>query len=208
MSQQHICYYSTRDRYSQNFLEELSRTPYAKEFRFVCVDPSPSRPPLPSYLKAVPTLMIAGEPEPRTDAQVMNWLSERRLMGEVRRAPPQANGGGLIVGGTVAPGGAGPDGLDAYFSGDDSGAYTFLDEPVDANGSMSRLSGPMAGINDTGMVMPDARISGSTQPQGPGPAQGSASGPKQSAKSAALDSAYERLLASRSMEVPGPHQRR
>lgn len=81
MSGAHLCFYSTRCRYSQAFLEELSRTPYAREFRFVCVDTPAGgpRPALPPYVRAVPTLMIAGEHEPRVDGAVMNWLSERRL---------------------------------------------------------------------------------------------------------------------------------
>lgn len=43
------------------------------------VDPNPQRGPLPQWLKKVPTLVIAGEPEPRTDADVINWLYERKL---------------------------------------------------------------------------------------------------------------------------------
>jgi hypothetical protein len=134
MSQQHLCFFSTRCRYSQAFLEELSRTPFSREFRFICVDAPPGgvRPSLPSYVRAVPTLMIAGESEPRTDAQVMNWLSERRLMdrtaavptatvmgarppvgtvgsrtgtggGGYGPAPAVGGGGGSTGGGTVAP---------------------------------------------------------------------------------------------------------
>jgi hypothetical protein len=96
MSQQHLCFFSTRCRYSQTFLEELSRTPYSREFRFVCVDATPGglRPSLPPYVRAVPTLMIAGEHEPRTDAQVMNWLSERRLMDRTGAVPTSTVPGG------------------------------------------------------------------------------------------------------------------
>lgn len=120
MSQQHLCFFSTRCRYSQAFLEELSRTPYSREFRFICVDAPPGgvRPALPPYVRAVPTLMIAGEHEPRTDAQVMNWLSERRLIertGAVPTAtvpgarPPVGNVGQRTGGGGMtysAPSGA------------------------------------------------------------------------------------------------------
>ncbi len=45
----------------------------------MCVDPSPQRPPLPSWLKQTPTLVIRGETQPRTDAEVMNWLYEQRI---------------------------------------------------------------------------------------------------------------------------------
>ncbi len=75
----HICFYSNRCEWSKAFVTELSQTPYHKEFRFICVDPSPNRPQLPSWLKQIPTLVISGEPEPRTNSEVMNWLYERKM---------------------------------------------------------------------------------------------------------------------------------
>ena len=77
----HACFYSTKCKHSASFLEEIARTPYKSEFRFVCVDPSPNRPPLPSWLKVVPTLLIDGEPDPLTDEKVFNWLSLRKIQG-------------------------------------------------------------------------------------------------------------------------------
>ncbi len=82
MSQpQNICFYSNKCLWSEAFLKELSTTPWKNTFRFVCVDPTPNgtRPQLPAFLKKVPTLVIGGEPEPRTDGQVMNWISEMKL---------------------------------------------------------------------------------------------------------------------------------
>jgi hypothetical protein len=85
----HACFYSKKCQYSKSFLEELARTPYTSEFQFVCVDPAPNRPKLPSWLKVVPTLLIDGEPDPLTDEKVFNWLSLRKIQG---RAPaPQTN---------------------------------------------------------------------------------------------------------------------
>jgi hypothetical protein len=75
----HICFYSNRCDWSKVFVEEISKTNYANEFRFICVDPGPNRPALPSWLKQTPTLVISGEPEPRTNSEVMNWLYERKL---------------------------------------------------------------------------------------------------------------------------------
>ena len=75
----HICFYSNRCQWSKVFIEEISKTTYSADFRFICVDPSPSRPQLPSWLKQTPTLVIQGEPEPRTDGEVMNWLYERKM---------------------------------------------------------------------------------------------------------------------------------
>ena len=75
-----ICFYSNKCQWSKAFLTELSQTPWAKSFQFICVDPGSSRPPLPKWLKEVPTLVIGGEAEPRTGADVMNWLYEKKMM--------------------------------------------------------------------------------------------------------------------------------
>lgn len=75
----HVCFYSKKCPHSKAFLEELARTPYTREFQFVCVDPSPTRGKLPTWLKAVPTLLIDGESDPLTDEKVFNWLSLRRI---------------------------------------------------------------------------------------------------------------------------------
>ncbi len=74
----HECYYSNKCQWSRAFIEQLAETPWKSEFRFICVDPSPQRAPLPKWLQKVPTLRISGESEPRTDSDVMNWLYERR----------------------------------------------------------------------------------------------------------------------------------
>lgn len=84
----HACFYSAKCKYCAAFLEEIARTPYKSEFRFVCVDPGPNRPALPSWLKVVPTLLIDGEPDPLTDEKVFNWLSLRKIQG------PNGGGGG------------------------------------------------------------------------------------------------------------------
>jgi hypothetical protein len=201
MSQQHLCFYSTRCRFSQSFLEELSRTPYSKEFKFVCVDPSPTRPPLPAYLKAVPTLMIKGEPEPRTDSQVMNWLSERRL--QERQSSTPAVGFSSGIGGGSVNAGAGGDGLVAFggemFSSGDEG-FAFIDDDTStSNSAMVRLTGNMASINDIHMmVAPDSRA----KAQAAGP-----SASKQSAKGKALDDAFESYRSMRDRDISGPPKR-
>lgn len=92
MSNKNICFYSNKCAWSKAFLTELANTPFKSEFSFICVDPAPNRPQLPSWLKKVPTLVIRGESEPRTDAEVMNWLSMKRmgqqpLPGATRQAP-------------------------------------------------------------------------------------------------------------------------
>lgn len=83
----HTLYYSKRCRFSQAFLEELAGTPFVPEFQFVCVDPGPTRPALPGWLKSVPTLVVAGEASPRVGpGPVTNWLFERKMGGEPKRA--------------------------------------------------------------------------------------------------------------------------
>lgn len=83
MSGMHVCYYSRRCRFCQAFFEELAKTDFQRELRFVCVDPSANRPPLPAWLKAVPALVVAGEDSPRVGpSAVNNWLFERRLLSE------------------------------------------------------------------------------------------------------------------------------
>jgi hypothetical protein len=74
-----ICFYSNKCQWSKAFITELSKTPWKSQFRFVCADPSPNRPQLPTWLKKVPTIVVAGEADPRTDSDVMNWLYEKRM---------------------------------------------------------------------------------------------------------------------------------
>jgi hypothetical protein len=74
-----ICFYSNRCPWSKAFLEELSKTSWKGEFSYICVDPGPNRPKLPNWLEKTPTLVIRGEKEPRIDAEVMNWLYERKM---------------------------------------------------------------------------------------------------------------------------------
>ena len=180
-----LCFFSARCRHSQNFLEALKETPFAKEFRFISVDPQPNgqRPQLPTYVKAVPTLMIDGEDKPRTDSQVMNWLSERRL----RTGTGSSGGSG---GGSGSGSGGGGDGLMAFsdemaVNGDEHYAFIGEDAPV-TKGAMVRMVGTMASIDDmAGLGTPAARTA--TDRAG---AAGSGIGvPRQSEKAKALDDA-------------------
>lgn len=93
----HVCFYSNRKvsggSPSLAFLEELSKTNFSGEFQFICVDACgkcascqdrrpgqcAARAKLPSWLKAVPTLLIDGESDPLIDDDVFNWLSLRKI---------------------------------------------------------------------------------------------------------------------------------
>jgi hypothetical protein len=204
-----LCFFSARCRFSQNFLEELAKSPYSKEFRFISVDVQPggARPSLPPYVKAVPTLMIDGEAKPRTDSDVMNWLSERRL----RSAPSGSGSGGSGSGsgsGSVAASGGGGDGLMAFgdemaINGDEF--YSFIGEDATATkGSMVRMVGTMASINDlTGLGTSNDRARGEAAA-----AAGSSIGtPRQTEKAKALDDAlmaYQQMR-DRDMRPTGPN---
>ena len=224
MSQQNLLFFSTKCRYCQSFLEELARTPYTKEFRFICVDP-PRREALPGYVKAVPTLMIAGESEPRTDGAVMNWLSERRLHERSNLPTPSTGQGRPPVGGgpITSMGDGNGSGLDGFFgaeafgdAGGGGGGYAFLTDDTSASQSaMVRLAGNMASLSDTGLHTPDARglmmtgnMMAATAGSGSGSGSGSGGQSRTSEKQKALDDAFERMRAARDRDIPGPPQRR
>jgi len=198
----HLCFYSTRDSLSKIFLEQIASTPFSKEFRFICVDkPLPGeapRPPLPSYVKAVPTLMIQGESAPRTDGDVMNWLSERRMTAS---ASASGRAGGASASGKAAAGSL--DGPMAFMGGDafDDG-LAFIGEDT---GTTNRLTGSMASLNDlSSLAVPDSR----TIPGNIMAASAGGGAAPQSAKAKAMEDALERYRAARDVDVKGAVQRR
>lgn len=130
----HICFYSNKCEWSRTFITELANTPYKGEFTFVCVDPSPNRPPLPGWLKKVPTLIIHKETEPRVDSEVMNWLFERRLKDG---AGGSAGGRAGAAGPTAASAADEPDAFNILENGAiGTDTYSFLDSDgaTDGNG--------------------------------------------------------------------------
>ena len=141
------------------------------------------RPQLPSYVKSVPTLMIDGEDKPRTDAQVMNWLAERRLK----------------TGSAAAPG---SDGLLAFsdelaVSGDEGYAFIGEDAPI-TKGTMVRMTGSMASVDDlAGLGTPAARVAADRNG-----IQGANIGtPRQSEKAKALDDALMAYQQMRDLDL-------
>jgi hypothetical protein len=132
-----VCYYSNKCQWSKAFITELSKTPWKNLFRFVCVDPSPSRQQLPPWLKKVPTIIVAGESEPRTDSDVMNWLYEKRMK----------EGGGTSGGGAAeaaASSGAG-----------EPSAFSMMEQVSFAKGfSYSGIDADTSSQGSGGMSMP------------------------------------------------------
>lgn len=134
----HLCFYSNKCEWSRAFITELKDTPYKTEFEYICVDASPNRPQLPSWLKKVPTLVIRGENEPRTDGDVMNWLFLRKLQ-DSNTKRSGSGGGGQAAGGD----GAAPDDVEAFsmmeMGHKFSDMYSMLDDDtsVEGNGGAS-----------------------------------------------------------------------
>jgi hypothetical protein len=219
-------YFGTKCRYCQAFLEELRTTPFMKEFNFVCVDPSPNRPPLPRWLKSVPSMLAAGESEPRVGpGPVNNWLFERKMGGSVAAATkstaernmpltqpvysadvgarPTTSTRGTpppSTGPVPASSGGGPE---AYHSTEMSGSkwsdnYSFI--------------GSTDGKTSDKVYNPIGRNFESLLPAGMGMAGGGAapSAPqeKRSPKEEALLREFEAFQKARDMDVPGPAARR
>lgn len=134
-----VCFYSNKCDWSRAFIEELAKTPWKSEFRFICVDAGPDgkRPPLPKWLSKVPTLVIRGEEEPRTDNQVMNWLYERK---QSMSAGSSQSGGVRGTGGGGTGGGMAPEDVEG-FTMNEMGArsvgyqYSFVDADTSPGGT-------------------------------------------------------------------------
>jgi hypothetical protein len=184
----HICFYSNRCEWSKAFIEEISKTNYHKEFRFICVDPGPNRPQLPSWLKSVPTLVIQGEPEPRTNSEVMNWLYERKM----RDGGGTRSGGGGQAGGQAGPVEPEPY-LDSEMGGGFGDSYSFLGDDTSAQGN----GGLRGGHNFTylnGQEAVSTREASNFQT--------TSSNQKRSKKEELLDQQMEQFMKSRELGIP------
>lgn len=179
----HICFYSNRCEWSKVFIEEISKTNYHNEFRFICVDPSPNRPQLPSWLKQTPTLVISGEPEPRTNSEVMNWLYERKM----RDGGDKSSGGGAPV--SVEP----EPYLDMEMGGGFGDQYSFIGEDTSAqgNGGM-KVQHNFTYLNGQDSV--GTREASSFQT--------TSSDQKRSKKEQLLDLQYEQMMKNRDSGIP------
>jgi hypothetical protein len=148
---EHLCFYSNKCNWSKAFLTELANTPWKQSFRFICVDPSPNRPPIPSWLTKVPALVIKGEQQPRTDGEVMNWLSEMKLkgggaMGGPSGGPAEFEAFNMMEHQSFAKG-FGYSGLDVDTSAQGNGGFSIP-------GAFSFLNGAAATGDRTGSTIP------------------------------------------------------
>jgi hypothetical protein len=172
------------------FLEELATTPWKRDFRFICVDPSPTRPQLPKWLEKVPTLLIHGEDEPRTDGNVMNWLSEKRLRSNI--PSPSTKAGPL-----------GPDEPEGFVSSEMGGKVNgYMYSPVNAdtnpmgNGGAT-ITGSFEFLNGNG-----AQGNRSIQDVGMTRAGTVPSTQQKSKKEAAFDKEMEQYMRNRESSMP------
>jgi hypothetical protein len=186
----HICFYSNRCEWSKAFVTELSQTPYKGEFRFVCVDPSPNRAQLPSWLKQTPTLVIQGEPEPRTNSEVMNWLYERKMKDGGQRQDQSQNS----QAGPMEP----EPYLDSEMGGGFGDSYSFLGDDTSAQGN----GGLRGGHNFTYL---NGQESVSTREASN--FQTTSSNQKRSKKEELLDQQMEQFMKSRDLGMPKPMMR-
>jgi hypothetical protein len=188
----HICFYSNRCEWSKAFITEISQTPYHKEFRFICVDPSPNRPQLPSWLKQTPTLVISGEPEPRTNSEVMNWLYEHKMKnggGGGGGGVSGANSGNSVSGTSVEP----EPYLDMEMGGGFGDSYSFLGDDTTTQGDGGlRMKHNFTYLNGQDSV--STREASNFQT--------TSSNQKRSKKEELLDQQMEQFLKSRDNGIP------
>jgi hypothetical protein len=181
---QHVCFYSNRCRWSEAFIKGISDTPFKHEVRFVCVDPDRSgqRPNLPTWLKKVPTLVVRGEDEPRTDSAVMNWLSERKL---------------LSKGGGDGKGGAGPAEPEPWVGSEMGGSFTKGFSFIGANDTNEAPMGNFEFLNGQGA--PGTRTASEIPNGGLGARQ-----QNKSKKEQLFDNQMEQYMRQRGEGMPQP----
>ena len=149
----HICFISKRCAWSKAFLEELSKTPYRKEFNVIVYEDNP-RSKLPAWLEKTPTLVIRGEKEPRTDAEVMNWLYERKLREPSQQQQQQGSSQQPKKGGDPASSlepeawSSSEFGVGLYSSSGTDSSYSFINSDTNTGGNGgSTLPGSFSFLN-------------------------------------------------------------
>ena len=181
----HICFYSNRCEWSKAFITEISQTQYHKDFRFICVEPSATRPQLPSWLKQTPTLVISGESEPRTNSDVMNWLYERKMKDGIGSTP------NVVM---VDP----EPYLDMEMGGGFGDSYSFLGDDTSAEGNGgTKMKHNFTYLNGQDSI--GTREASSFQTTN--------TNQKRSKKEEMFDQQYEQMMKSRDSGMPKPLMR-
>lgn len=188
----YLCYYSNKCKFSEYFLKELATMQIKTQFHFICVDPSATRPVIPSMVTQVPALIIKGEPAPLLGNDAINWLATMKLQTNPSQGP----------GGVRPPNPQGvPEEPEAYFANEMGGRYSSaftyinnqLEEVGGTIGNFEYLAGGGAGMSTT---MSNNMISQQTtnlSDQG---------GKKTSAKEQLLQKQMDEYMARRDSGIP------
>ena len=144
MSQSILLFYSKRCSHSRQFLEELPSIAAASSVHRICIDTTP-RERIPSTVKSVPTLILAGQMTPLVGDQAFGWLREQQqLQAQAQKRTP----GGLDPSSGGGPSGAnapsdGPSGWQSTEMGASfSDTYSFLDNSYTEMGTGSSQPAP------------------------------------------------------------------
>ncbi len=136
---ENMCFYSNKCKWSKQFIEALSKTPYFNEFTFVCIDQGQYKGRLPDFLKQTPTIVIKGERDPRINDAVMGWLFDRASSDMnnglgIQKEPPRRPMPGITQGQVQNhPSGPAPQDGPSAFNVFEMGSskqdnYTFIDD--------------------------------------------------------------------------------
>lgn len=194
---ENICFYSNNCKWSKQFIEELGKTPYFNDFRFICIDPGKYNGRLPDFLKQTPTLVIKGESDPRINDQVMGWLFARRstdMNSSTKQDPPRRPMPGITQGQVQNhPSGPAPVDGPSAFNVFEIGAsrqdnYSFLDDGM----QQSMMTRSFEFIDGA----PGIPVSGTGQPN-------ASNGPdKRTNKEKSFDTDMESYMKQREMSSP------
>ena len=203
-AKRHICFMSPKCQWSMAFLKELERTPYINEFQIIDVAKLTPQQRKDFKLSKVPTLIIADphDPDPmKTDGEVMNWLSLRKLKDSsgIPRAPP-------------APGISAPSAVQqsvpmepepfvfSEMGGKGQDPYSFIDQDTNTQGNGGlriqhsfEFLGGLGSANDNGGPAPMSMPTNSA---------GGNFGQKKSKKEEMFDAQMEAYAREREMGMP------
>ena len=132
MNHSHLLFYSNRCTHSRQFLQQLQSLPnLATSVHQVCIDTTP-RERIPSTVRSVPTLIVAGNLNPLVGDAAFQWLHTERQRAQQQAAQQSQQqqamgGGGGGGGGAVAAVGGEPSAWQSTEMGASfSDTYSFL----------------------------------------------------------------------------------
>lgn len=209
MSQSILLFYSNRCGHSRQFLQELQPLGVASSVHKICIDTTP-RERIPSSVRSVPTLILAGQMTPLVGDQAFGWLNEQKQRQQAQaqqRMQQQSSQSGAAVGGEPnAPSAWQSTEMGATFSD----SYSFLDNSFTEMGVGSPQAAPKGSGGGSTIPKAFAYISAPSidvkNPQyaqpSPGGRPGGPGGPGGPAPRAAMPSGYGSLPPNATMAPP------